>query len=132
MKRFILPVCFTAVIAVCLFFCNSCEKYILPELSLDQDTITVPISGGEYNITFTSNVKWTIDESSAGKWLRFSEITGSSDYQLVKYEITLTVDANETGAARSQSVPITTTSLSKSIFVQQDGPESSEEDSSNE
>jgi len=123
MKRTILPFCLTAVIALCMILCNACEKYVLPEISIDQDTINVPMSGGKYNIKVTTNVQWTIDEFGMGKWIRFSEITGSNDYQMTDYEITMTVDANDTGEPRSQVVPITTASFEKKIFVYQEGPE---------
>ena len=121
MKHAILPICLIAAVAVSMFFCNSCEKYVLPELAVDHDTINVPLSGGVYTIAVTSNVKWSIDDSDVGSWVRFSEITGSSDYQLKKHEITMTVSSNDTGAPRSCDVPITTMSIEKHVFVQQEG-----------
>lgn len=121
MKRTILPICLTAAFVLCMFFCNSCEKYVLPELTLDQDTIAVPAAGGDYTISFTTNVKWDIDDFSMVKWLDFSEFTGSSDYQLKRYEITMTVDPNDTGAPRSHVVDISTMSIEKHILVQQEG-----------
>ncbi|MBP9987757.1 MAG: BACON domain-containing protein [Bacteroidales bacterium] len=121
MKRTILPICLTAAFVLCMFFCNSCEKYVLPELTLDQDTIIVPVAGGVYPISFTTNVKWDIDDFGMVRWLNFSEITGSSDCQLKKYVIDMTVDPNDTGAPRSFEVPITTMSLEKHLFVQQEG-----------
>ena len=59
MKKWTIGLCFCALLAAA--FCTaSCEKYALPKLEIDNDTIQAPIAGGTFDVKLTSNVRWIL------------------------------------------------------------------------
>ena len=112
--------------AVCLSTA-SCEKYILPRLECDIDTIWAPVEGGLYEVTISSNVKWMFDIMTIGKWITIDVQEGSSDYADAEYPLKVQVKANDTGAERECVMNYTSTTLSRYLVVEQEGPADSGE-----
>lgn len=90
---------------------HSCEKYVLPELSIAPDTLYFGADSLSQDISVSSNVPWETQVTDS--WLRASAQYGEGDST-----ITIIVNKNN-GAARSSSVTIQTESLRKSLIVNQ-------------
>ncbi len=121
MKKWTIGLCFCALLAAA--FCTaSCEKYALPKLEIDNDTIQAPIAGGTFDVKLTSNVRWMMDGSAIPEWIYIDVKDGRSNYVDTVYNIKVKVRENEE-AARQAVILITTMTLSHKLVVEQEGVE---------
>ena len=125
MRKWLISVCkavAVAFVAAACFAAVSCERYILPRLDCSVDTLWVPIEGGSYDITITSNVEWSFEYSTVPKWTSFDVMYGQSDYVEVTYPITVVVQPNEGDSDRLSEIIFSSQTLSRTLVVDQKGP----------
>ena len=120
MRKWITGICFVALVAVCACV-TSCEKYALPKLVCDTDTIRAPQAGGQYPVTITSNVKWAFSPETIPAWIYIDVQFGQSDYVETDYPITIKVKENVDGAGRTVVMQFTSATLSRKLVVEQKG-----------
>lgn len=126
MKKRLTSVCaaFAGIALAAGVLCTaSCERYILPRLDSDTDTIWAPLSGGVFDVVFTSNVKWMIDVGSIADWITIAPRGGESDYEEMTYLLKVDVAANSAGEARKCNITYTSLTLARTLVVEQEGPE---------
>ncbi|WP_025741137.1 chondroitinase-B domain-containing protein [Aquimarina pacifica] len=73
-------------------------------------------NGGSQTITITSNINWTVSESSS--WLSVNTTSGSNNGST-----TVTVNANTTTSSRTTTITISGNSISRNITISQEGEE---------
>ncbi|MBO4558383.1 MAG: BACON domain-containing protein [Bacteroidales bacterium] len=122
MKKWFLPACLCALLAVCLGTA-SCEKYALPKLEMSADTLRVPLEGGLFDVTLTSNVRWMFDTGSIPEWIYIDTTYGQSDYEEVDYTLSVKVKENKDGEARKAVMTYSSLTLARTFVVEQAGPE---------
>ena len=115
------------LLATVLLSAASCEKYILPRLDCDKDTIWAAVGGGLYDVTLTSNVKWMIDDGRMADWVTIDNLGGESDYKEVTYLLKVNVAENATGAERKCDISYSSATLSRKLVVVQEGSASGSE-----
>ncbi len=109
------------LLAAAAFLPVSCEKYIIPRLDCDTDTIFATVDGGLYDVHLNANVRWAFDDTSIADWVSVDVKSGASDYETVDYLLQVRVKANDTGAGRECTMNYTSTTLSRTLVVQQQG-----------
>ncbi|MBP5504493.1 MAG: BACON domain-containing protein [Bacteroidales bacterium] len=107
-----------AVVVACICL-SSCEKYILPRLECDVDTIWAPVSGGLYDVTLSTNVKWMFDSNTIPEWVTIDVKNGESDYQDAIYPLKVEVGPNTAGEAREAVMVYSSATISKKLVVEQ-------------
>ena len=120
MRKWITGICFASLVAVCVCV-SSCEKYALPKLTCDVDTIRAPQAGGEFRATITSNVKWSFSSETIPSWIYIDVQFGQSDYVDADYPINIRVKKNEDGEDRTAVMQFTSATLSRKLVVEQKG-----------
>jgi len=116
MKKFLIilfSVIFTIII-IAQF--SSCEKYVLPSLSLSQDTLTFSPEAQDCELIIETNVIWSADNTS--NWIILDPGEGA-----LSDTITMSVTKNDTGEKRSYKISFNTETLKKSVVVIQNTPE---------
>lgn len=124
MKKWFISAFGASLAAVLVLAClgtASCEKYILPHLESNVDTIWAPAGGGLYDVTISSNVRWMFDPGTIESWVNVDIQDGSSDYAEAEYPLKVKVKANDTGADRECVMTFTSATLSRNIVVEQKG-----------
>ena len=111
----------TAVLAVISgALLPSCEKYVLPELSFDPDTLYFTTAGGTQTVQLHSNVTWEagINRSDATyvDWITFTPTFGDGDC-----EIEVTLPENTSGPMRSLTFDIKSETISHTFTIIQEG-----------
>jgi len=110
-------ICAILLLSVMGYNFISCEKYILPELKLAQDTLLLADTAQIVSVKVTSNVKWSVSGEKEIAWISFTpkdQVKGDST-------IIISIEANTEVEPRETSLTVTSETLRKSIFVQQDG-----------
>ena len=97
-----------------LTFLPSCEKYVLPELSADPDTLIFPAAGGTIEVKVSSNVEWSIDIVLTNSWLKCEPFYGKGDATL---EVTASPNS---GIAKSESHTLKSETITRSIIILQE------------
>ena len=98
-------------------FCG-CEKFILPEITLQQDTLLFPASGGTQSMLITTNVITTAEPAfNDQSWLSADPVWFD---ETTTYQVTTT---ENTGEERSATIPIKSETIEKSLVVIQAGKE---------
>ncbi|MBR5035103.1 MAG: BACON domain-containing protein [Bacteroidales bacterium] len=120
MRKWIIGICFVALVAVCASV-TSCEKYALPKLACDTDTIRAPQAGGEYQVTITSNVKWSFSFETIPDWVYIDVQFGQSNYAETDYPINIRVKENEAAEDRTAVMGYTSATLSHKLVIEQQG-----------
>ena len=120
MRKWITGICLVVLVAVCACV-TSCEKYALPKLTCDVDTIRAPQAGGEFQATITTNVKWAFSFETIPDWIYIDVQFGQSDYFDTDYPINIRVKANEDAADRTVALQYTSATLSRKLVVEQKG-----------
>jgi len=120
MRKCITGICFAALVIVCACV-TSCEKYALPKLVCDIDTIRAPQAGGEFQVKITSNVKWSFSFETIPAWVYIDVQFGQSDYVETDYPINIKVKPNEDAADRTVVMQYTSATLSRQMVIEQKG-----------
>ena len=112
---------FLAVLAVlAAVLPTSCEKYVLPELSVAPDTLMFGAQGGTLTLSLKSNVEWEAginrSEDTCVEWITFTPTFGSGDC-----EIEVTLADNTAGPLRSLSFDINSETLKRTLTIIQEG-----------
>lgn len=113
-KFFTITVPLALALVIALQFV-SCEKYILPEMYLSQDTLAFGASSDSLAITVHSNVIWSFKNEDDG-WVRGYPNWGDADSVVV-----FTVKANESPNPRSLTLNIKSETISRYLFITQEG-----------
>ena len=94
---------------------SSCEKYILPTLTLSQDTLLVNKNAQELSLVVNTEVNWSFDLSSAGaSWL-----TVTPDIGLGVATVKIQIEENGGAKVRSATVPVKTATLERKLYIVQ-------------
>ena len=94
---------------------SSCEKYILPTLTLSQDTLLVNKNAQELSLVVNTEVNWSFDLSSAGaSWL-----TVTPDIGLGAATVKIQIEENGGTNVRSATVPVKTATLERKLYIVQ-------------
>lgn len=119
MKKVLMAILASAVIIAAAAGAASCEKYVLPELSLSQDTLLVNKSAQQLSLTVNSNVQWVFDIDGAKvEWVSFDP-----EWAEVGRKVTISIEENATGTMRSATVPISSQTISKKLLIVQSADE---------
>ena len=120
MKKWIPGILLSVVLAACLL-ASSCEKYILPHLECDTDTIWAPVEGGLYDAVITSNVDWAFDAETIYSWIWIDVSYGENDYEESEYPIQIRISKSEETSDRECVMVFTSTTLSRKLVIEQKG-----------
>ena len=132
MRKWFISVCravAVAFVAAACFGTLSCEKYALPRLECNVDTIWAPIEGGTFDITINSNVEWSFEYSTVYKWISMDVMYGQSDYQDAVYPIKVQIQPNTDDSDRICEMIFSSQTLSRTLVVDQKGPAATPADS---
>lgn len=113
MKRKLL-ILLTVSIGLPALMLPSCEKYILPAISLAQDTVFVEQGGSKVSQLVTSNVDW--QPSSSEEWIDIETVSGAGTDSLV-----FTVFENVGNTDRTGKVFVESETIRKILYVIQSG-----------
>ena len=114
-----MALCATAVIIAAAAGAASCEKYVLPEISLSQDTILVNKAAQELSLTVNSNVQWEFDVAGVGiDWVIFDPEWGE-----LGRKVTVSIEENTSGSVRRATVPFQSQTISKQLIIVQSADE---------
>ena len=120
MRKWITGIIFAMLVAVCACV-TSCEKYALPKLTCDTDTLRVPQAGGEFQVTVTSNVKWSFTFSKIPEWVYIDVQFGQSDYVETDYPLNIKVKKNEEAEDRTAVLEFSSATLNRKLVIEQQG-----------
>lgn len=94
---------------------SSCEKYILPTLTLSQDTLLVNKNAQELSLVVNTGVYWSFDLNSANAdWL-----TVTPDVGLGTATVKIQIEENSGANDRSATVPVKTATLERNLYIVQ-------------
>ena len=94
---------------------SSCEKYILPTLTLSQDTLLVNKNAQELSLVVNTEVNWSFDLSGASApWLTVTPATGRGTYT-----VKIQIEENGAGYDRSATIPVKTSTLERKLHIVQ-------------
>ena len=104
-----------AAVAALTAVSPSCERYVLPQMTISPDTLIVAQEGGVFEVSLDINVKWTATapESPA--------VTLDPDKGSGSATITVTVPANASEDPLEGRVNFKSETLSKNLVILQDG-----------
>lgn len=120
MKKWLIGLCFSALVAACLFS-TSCEKYALPYLECNIDTIQAPVAGGVYDALITSNVRWAFSSETVPEWIYIDVKDGNGGYVDTEFPLKIKVYENKDAADRTSVMVFTSATLSRKFVVEQKG-----------
>lgn len=106
-----------AAIAVILIFAgqmSSCEKYVLPELTVSPDTLKFAAEADSSVTNIHSNVIWSISDIPG--WITVSSDRGDRDTA-----VTVKVSENTTSESRQASVTVKSETILRHLTVEQAG-----------
>ena len=114
-RKVFMAVLATAAVVFASAGLSSCEKYILPSITLSQDTIFVNKAAQELSLVVNANVGWSVDLASANvTWLDFTPASGDGTAT-----VKVIVEENASGHLRSAIVPVKTSTLERKLHVVQ-------------
>jgi len=93
-----------------------CEKYVLPAITLSQDTLWFHAGGGSQVVHITTNVITTAEPATADQLWIVTDPLWFDETSDVK----VTVDPNQ-GASRTATIPIKSEVIQKNLVVIQEG-----------
>ena len=123
MKKVLMALFAAAVVIAAAAGAASCEKYVLPELSVSPDTLAVNAAAQELSIVVNANVQWDIkvDEVDAD-WVIFVPEWGE-----LGSPVTITIEENTSGSTRRVTVPVESQTISKKLVIIQSADENKPE-----
>lgn len=114
MKKIITAAVAFAVAALAVSQMVSCEKYILPELTVTPDTLKFSAGADSTTVKLHSNVVWNAKGNP--EWVELSLTWGEEDA-----EILVTVGENTSSQSRQASVSVKSETIQRYLVVEQDG-----------
>ena len=94
---------------------SSCEKYYLPSITLSQDTIFVNKAAQELSLVVNANVIWSFDlDKPKARWLSVTPEMGEGTAT-----VKISIDENKTEEVRRATIPVTTSTLERSLYIVQ-------------
>ena len=118
--RSIIPAAALVAAGICAASLQSCERYVLPELSFEPDTLTFTALGGTLPVELNCNVVWSVSTSTV--WLDTDILHGEGSSV-----INVTALPN-TGRSRKATADFKTETIKRSLVVLQEGSEPDPED----
>lgn len=118
--RSIIPAAALAAAGICTASLQSCERYVLPELSFEPDTLTFTALGGTQPVELNCNVVWSANTSTV--WLDTDILHGEGSCV-----VNITALPNE-GRARKATADFKTETIKRSLVVLQEGTDPDTED----
>ena len=115
----LIPAAALAAAGICTASLQSCERYVLPELSFEPDTLTFTALGGTLPVELNCNVVWSVSTSN---WLDTDILHGEGSSV-----INVTALPN-TGRSRKATADFKTETIKRSLVVLQEGSEPDPED----
>ena len=112
--RSIIPAAALVAAGICAASLQSCERYVLPELSFEPDTLTFTALGGTLPVELNCNVVWSVSTSN---WLDTDVLHGDGSCI-----INVTALPN-TGRSRKATADFKTETIKRSLVVLQEGTE---------
>ena len=112
--RSIIPAAALVAAGICAASLQSCERYVLPELSFEPDTLTFTALGGTLPVELNCNVVWSVSTSN---WLDTDILHGEGSCI-----INVTALPN-TGRSRKATADFKTETIKRSLVVLQEGTE---------
>lgn len=112
--RSIIPAAALVAAGICAASLQSCERYVLPELSFEPDTLTFTALGGTLPVELNCNVVWSVSTST---WLDTDVLHGDGSCI-----INVTALPN-TGRSRKATADFKTETIKRSLVVLQEGTE---------
>lgn len=101
---------------------NSCEKFILPEMSVTPDTLFFSPLADSASVTVKANVTWEVSGQSGSGWVSFSPSGGEME-GVVKIKV-----AQSAGESRRATITFKSETLSKSLIVIQEKKQDEEQE----
>lgn len=96
---------------------SGCEKFILPEITLQQDTLLFPAAGGTQSVLITTNVITTSEPPFRDQtWLSVDPVWFDETTR-----IQVTAAENTEAEGRTSTIPIKSEAITKSLVVIQAG-----------
>ena len=95
----------------------SCEKYLLPALSLSPDTLTFEAQGGVGIAEVLANVHWDVETGDFPEWLSCDPDEGKGDGY-----VEFLAEPDSTGT-RMADISIKSQTIKKQLTIVQKGPE---------
>ncbi len=99
---------------------SACEKYVLPELSFEPDTLFFTAAGGTQTLSLKSNVEWEAEinrsEDTWVEWITFTPTFSDGDC-----DVQVTLTDNTAGPLRSLSFDIKSETLKHTLTIIQEG-----------
>jgi len=115
MKKIVGAILFLIIGALFLNQFTSCEKFVLPEVSFDPDTLCFDYQESTKPVTLNSNVIWKIElDEDAQEW-----ITLSNSGDTLGGVINVTVQENN-GDKRTKILTVETEAIKKNLTIIQD------------
>ena len=115
MKKVLTAIAASAAVIAAASGLVSCEKYVLPAISLSRDTLFVSHSGQRVELVVETNVTWYFDLDDLNPdWLAFDPLEGDGDTA-----VGITVEENATGQERKIVIPVKTETLQRNLVVSQ-------------
>lgn len=113
---------FTIFIPICLLFAaiaqfSSCEKYILPAIQLEKDTVLFTPSAQQETLIVQSNVFWKMVVPSQDWMIISPEVSSGSESDTLHIAVT----DNESGERRTAIVAVRSETLNKRLVIIQEG-----------
>lgn len=118
--RSIIPAAALAAAGICTASLQSCERYVLPELSFEPDTLTFTALGGTQPVELNCNVVWSANTSTV--WLDTDILHGEGSCV-----VNITALPNES-RARKATADFKTETIKRSLVVLQEGIDLDTED----
>ena len=94
----------------------SCEKYVIPDLQVSPDTLRFGAAADSQKIIVTTNVNTMMIVESEDSW-----VFADPDFIEETSEVTIYVLENETGSARTITLPVKSEALERKLLVIQEG-----------
>lgn len=119
-KSSLLGIVLTLIAAIAVALPSACEKYVLPELSFEPDTLFFTAAGGTQTLSLKSNVEWEAEinrsEDTWVEWITFTPTFSDGDC-----DVQVTLADNTAGPLRSLSFDIKSETLKHTLTIIQEG-----------
>ena len=105
-----------ALLGVALAQFYGCEKYVLPEITLSQDTLLFRAALDSQAVHITTNVVTTAEPATSDqRWISTNPVWFDETSDVV-----VTVQENTTGEQRTATIPVKSETILKNLVVIQD------------